>query len=82
MIGFCLIIFAFLGAIRKTIQLLKRELEVENKILIYVSIYIQLLFIIYGITGNTLYYWNQFFIYIIAISILNTVQFSKKSKLN
>lgn len=74
-IGFILIVSTFAYTIFITVKLLRTKEIMSNnkyKFLIYVSLYIQLLFIVYGITGNTFYYWHQLYMYMIGISILNT----------
>ena len=46
----------------------------KNKRLLLFSLYIQLLIVTYGITGNPLYSPYQFIFYIIAINILNKLR--------
>jgi O-antigen ligase len=84
-IGFLLIIFCFIYSIIYSIKLLRLEYLANNKqykFIIYVSLYIQLLFLVYGLTGNTFYYWHQLFIYMISLSMLNMVNYdTRKGKL-
>ena len=49
----------------------------ENKKELVFSLYIQLLIITYGVTGNPLYSPYQFIFYIIAINILNKIRRKK-----
>lgn len=45
--------------------------RIGNKGVLYFSLYMQILVVVYGITGNPLYSLYQFLLYIIAITILN-----------
>ena len=80
-IGLLLIICTFIYAIILTIKLL-RENNIRNnkkyRFLLYISLYIQLLFLVYGLTGNTFYYWHQLYLYMIAISIINSIMYNIK----
>ena len=81
-IGITMVLIAFANSIIKTIKLLRMEQLKENKkikILLYTSLYIQLLFVVYGITGNTFYYWHQLYTYFFAISITNSILIEVKS---
>ena len=80
-IGLLLIICTFIYAIILTIKLL-RENNIRNnkkyRFLLYISLYIQLLFLVYGLTGNTFYYWHQLYLYMIALSIINSIMYNIK----
>ena len=79
-IGFTLIIFAFIYGLIISIKLLRDTQIKKNKkykFLIYISLYTQLLFLVYGLTGNTFYYWHQLFVYMMALSIINSVIYFK-----
>ncbi len=81
-IGITMVLIAFGISIITTIKLLRIEQykkDKESKIFIYFSLYIQLLFIIYGITGNTFYYWHQLYTYFFAISIINNLLYGSIS---
>lgn len=80
-VGFLLIIFCFIYGVIYSIKLLRLEYLAKNKqykFIIYVSMYIQLLFLVYGLTGNTFYYWHQLYIYMISISMLNMVNYDSR----
>lgn len=51
--------------------------EYKSK-LINISLLLQIIFLIYGLSGNTLYYFAQVFIYFIAIMIVNNLSFNKE----
>lgn len=75
-VGFIIIVGTFIYTIKETIRLLKTQEILKKKkfkYLLYISLYIQFLFVIYGITGNTFYYWHQLYIYLIGVSIINTM---------
>lgn len=75
-LGFIIIVGTFIYTIMKAIRLLRTEeifKKKKFKYLLYISLYIQFLFVIYGITGNTFYYWHQLYIYLIGVSIINTM---------
>jgi O-antigen polymerase len=75
-LGFIIIVGTFIYTIMKAIRLLRTEEILKKKkfkYLLYISLYIQFLFVIYGITGNTFYYWHQLYIYLIGVSIINTM---------
>ena len=79
-IGITLIIFTFCYSIYRTIKLL-RECDNTNdrKCHIVLSLYIQLLFVLYGATGNTFYYYQQILIYFIALAIaIREINFQRK----
>lgn len=84
-IGFLLICFCFIYTVLYSIRLLRVENLKNNKqykFIIYISLYIQLLFLVYGLTGNTFYYWHQLYIYMISLSMLNTIIYdSRKGKI-
>lgn len=79
-VGFILVMWAFVYSLIMSIRMLRKQDIISNekyKFLIYVSLYIQLLFLIYGLTGNTFYYWHQLYMYVISISILNMVIYDR-----
>lgn len=71
-IGLFLVVFTFCYSIYKTIRVLRMDNDVidDRKRLIIVSLFIQLLFVLYGWTGNTFYYYQQVLIYFISLIIL------------
>jgi O-Antigen ligase. len=70
-IGLILYFIMFIYSLRITILLLynRKNLDVKEEKALYFSLYLQILFLIYGFTGNPLYDNYIFFIYIISISI-------------
>lgn len=79
-IGLVLIILTFTFYIYQSIVLLRQTTRPESKRILFFSTYIQLLFVLYGYTGNTFYYYQQIAIYFIAISFLIT-EIKQKNKL-
>lgn len=74
-IGLLFILFVFVITVYESFKILRNyEWEKNNnqdrKMLLIFSIFIQLLFILYGWTGNTFYYYQQVLIYFLAISIM------------
>lgn len=67
------IIFSLYVAIKKANKILKAN-NLEKKVNILISIFIQCIFIMYGFTGNPLY--GQYFIipYIISIAMANSIK--------
>ena len=71
-IGFLLITIAILYSFKISIdKYRKKELQTKDKNLICFSIGVQMLIIIYAITGNPFYYESQFILYIISLCIIN-----------
>lgn len=71
-LGFIGIISAILYAFKKSIILLKnKSIENADKRILYFSIAIQILIIVYAVTGNAFYYMSQYILYIISLCIIN-----------
>jgi O-antigen ligase len=71
-IGIIIILIALLTPIYHGLMLLrKNKISDSTKKILIISLYIQILFVIYGYTGNTFYYYQQILIYFIALSITN-----------
>lgn len=69
-IGFCLFIGIFINNIISSINLFNRLIVKEEKTHILISIYIQIIFLLYGTTGNPLY-GNIFLMpYIMSVTVV------------
>ncbi|MBR3134850.1 MAG: O-antigen ligase family protein [Clostridia bacterium] len=72
-VGSILFFVLFIMALFKNYKLLKNELIIKNKRcyrLLNFSMYIQILFLIYGITGNNMHTYSQIFTYFFALTIV------------
>ena len=67
-VGFIAFIILFIKNLLNSFNILK-SCEFEDKSAIYFSIFVQLFFLIYGISGNPLYNFYIFAIYILATAI-------------
>lgn len=74
-VGITIFLFTISFALYKTVKLY-RKIKTNPLIhqLMFISLYIQLLFVLYGITGNTFYYVEQQYLYFFSISIMLTVR--------
>lgn len=76
---------SFIISLIKTISLIREKnslIEEKDKILIVYSLYIQLFWLIYGISGNPLYYHGQLLLYAMCITMVKTFnRFYKRKKL-
>ncbi|MDU6983198.1 MAG: O-antigen ligase family protein [Terrisporobacter othiniensis] len=73
LIGTCLIVLLLIISILRTYKVIKLIRVTKNKKeiqLMYYSLYIQLWFVVYGLSGNPIYGASEFFIYIFGVSIL------------
>lgn len=76
-LGFLIFVFSFFSILIITITFYRRNyrsLTEKQKYIVNYSICMQLLFTIYGLTGNTFYYFDQLIIYFLAINILKSIQ--------
>src|SRR5699024_9999482 len=64
------LLFAF---IRTNIRLMRFENNNSKKYILIISLYFQLLFILWGVTGNPLYDTYPLFFYFIAIAMSETL---------
>lgn len=78
-IGFIIFITFFINAIIKTLKSIKKECNEQNLQLLYFSLFMQIVFLLYGLTGNPLYFPQQMMVYIICISILSNIR-NKRSR--
>ena len=78
-IGFIIFITFFVNDIIKTIKSIKKECNEQNLQLLYFSLFMQIVFLLYGLTGNPLYFPQQMMVYIICISILSNIR-NKRSR--
>ena len=84
-IGETLFIFLFIIALIKTVRLFKNREIKNSKECMYVlcySIYLQIWFIVYGMTGNPIYGASQTFFYITAISMMLSLKMHYRYLLN
>lgn len=74
-IGLLLFIILFLIVLYESIKTLMfyRKMSYDTK-LINFSILLQLVFLVYGLSGNTLYYYCQLLFYFLAVLILNNLR--------
>lgn len=80
-IGFCIFISFFVVALILTIRKLVQAKKSENnvKFIIITGLFLQLWFLIYGMSGNPLYMPGQFGLYLFAIMISNSVKINKNN---
>lgn len=69
-IGFVLFIGLFILLFMKTLKVLKMLKNKDDISLVNFSLFIQIVFLIYGLSGNPLYFPQQIIVYVIAISII------------
>lgn len=74
-IGLLVFIILFLTILYESVKTLifYRKMKYDTK-LINFSILLQLVFLIYGLSGNTLYYYCQLLFYFVAVWILNNLK--------
>lgn len=76
-LGLILIVsFIFLN-LNKTMYLLKRQDNKERNTLLLISLSIQLIWSIYGLTGNTFYYSQQLLCYIFCVATMEAISNEK-----
>lgn len=81
-IGLVLFISFFANCLIQTIILIRKKKDFEKIInlkLLNFSLFLQLWFIIYGFSGNDLYMYEQFCMYIFAVSIMLTIKSKYKN---
>lgn len=71
--------FAATGLIT-AMRFLRSAKDAPGYRLVMFSFYVQLAFLIYGFTGNGIYSANQFFIYVLSISMIHTLDRRHKKK--
>ena len=84
-IGFLLTIFFFTSCLFSTILFYKRNKKRLSSKEVYAlnfSMGIQLLFLLYGMTGNTFYYYEQLLTYFFGIAIFNSIEYEVKYEKN
>ena len=82
-LGIFVFAFAFLFSLVKTVRLIRSYLtkdyiKNEHKYLLALGLYMQIYFILYGLSGNPLYSPIFLTIYMLMISIVNSVHLSNK----
>ena len=73
-IGFLLFLSLEFSNVIFTLNLLKKCNEKSIKTILNFSLAVQILFILYGITGNTLYEFSQITIYLLTIAINSNIR--------
>lgn len=76
-VGFLLFCSFFVIAFLKTLRMTFNKYVRDNSkylLIVYFSLYIQIWFIIYGLSGNALYGPSQFYIYILGVSMMISVK--------
>ena len=84
-IGFLFTIFFFALCLFSIILFYKRNWKRLSSKEIYAlnfSMGIQLLFLLYGMTGNTFYYYEQLLTYFLSIAIFNSIEYEVKYEKN
>lgn len=67
----CTLFFSFFATeLYQSIKLIKKSLTIRHKYLILTSVFWQILWLVYGFTGNTLYYTAQLLLYLIGVAIV------------
>ncbi len=70
-IGLVLFIGLFIVLFMKTLKVLKMSKNKDDISLVNFSLFMQIVFLIYGFSGNPLYFPQQMIVYVIAISIIS-----------
>ena len=81
-IGTLLLCTAIIYFLVKTVKTIHKAQNSKYKTLATISLLIQFLWIIYGLTGNTFYYSSQFLCYIVALSTMEAVIYEEKKRGN
>lgn len=76
-VGLLLIVSFIFCNIRKTIRLLKQQNSDQREVLLFISLSIQLIWAVYGLTGNTFYYSQQLLCYILGVATLEAIENEK-----
>lgn len=76
-IGFVLLVCIVIVNIRKTIKLLRRKNSESMQVLLIISLFIQLIWAVYGLTGNTFFYAQQLLCYLFALATKEAVNNEK-----
>lgn len=79
-IGFVIFVTFFISLFLKTLKLIKICKDKNELYLINFSLFIQIVFLIYGISGNPLYFPQQMLVYVVAISIIVQILNNKMQK--
>lgn len=79
-VGFIIYMTLFLGMLSYSIKkYIFCELESNQRKYLIFSICFQIFFLVYGLTGNTLYYYDQFLVYTLSVASIGNI-ISKKEK--
>ena len=71
----------FIHKLKKAYVLMRQDAD-DNRCIVSIScFYLQLLFLIYGLSGNPLFYNSSLLIYFIAVSIVEGI-FDNMSRMN
>lgn len=84
-IGISLFMILFISGLVKNLKLIRDDKVCENKhylSILNTTMYLQLLFLIYGLTGNDLYTFSQLFVYFLALAIMISIQYIVKLEKN
>ncbi len=81
-IGTLLLCTAIIYFLIKTIKTLSKTQNRQLKVIVTISLLIQIVWIIYGFTGNTFYYSSQFLCYIVAVSAMEAVLYEENKGRN
>lgn len=80
-VGVCLFVLFFIHKLKKAYVLMRQDAD-DNRCIVSIScFYLQLLFLIYGLSGNPLFYNSSLLIYFIAVSIVEGI-FDNMSRMN
>lgn len=77
-VGTLLMVSAFAVMLLQIIKIIKTTKELNVKYLAMISFTIQILWLVYGFTGNTFYYSAQVLCYLIAVKILGVCKNEQK----
>lgn len=76
------VIYFIIFNMKRTIHLLKIKINENIQFLLWISLSIQLIWAIYGITGNTFYYSQQLLCYIFSVSMMEAISNEKNRNFN
>ena len=77
-VGSVLLVSAFVIFFVITVKLLKRATLKKHYYLLTLSMFLQVLWLVYGFSGNTFYYSPQLLCYIIALGTMEAVKYEQK----
>lgn len=81
-VGAVLLVFTFVVFFIVTVRTLKKATIKKHKYLLTLSMFLQVLWLMYGYSGNTFYYSSQLLCYILALGTMEAVKYEQKKSRN